>query len=66
MSQELMELLEAEQEAIRKAEDAIHKLNGPQPVTEESKEEADKALAERIAAHERVMDCRRRHPDEAA
>lgn len=54
MCEELMCLLEAEQAAARNAEEAIHTLDGPQPLLDAPKEKAERALAARIAAHERV------------
>ena len=61
MSEELRRLLEAEQEAIRKAEEALHNLDGPQPTPGALGETAEQALAERIAAHEAVNKHRAEH-----
>lgn len=54
MCEELIPLLEAEQAAAGKAEEAIHRLDGQQPVSDALREKAERTLAERIAVHERV------------
>ena len=61
MCDELKRLIEEEQAAIRRAEEAAHMLNGPQPVPPISQEEAALALRERIAARERVSEHRAEH-----
>jgi hypothetical protein len=61
MCAELKQLLDEEQEAIRRAEDAIHHLDGPQPVPDAAKAAAEQAVAERIATRERVSIHRTEH-----
>ena len=61
MNEELERLLEAEREAVRKAEEAINGLNGPQPVSEGKMRAAEQFLAERVAAHEAVSKYRAEH-----
>ena len=61
MCEELRQLIEEAQAAIRRADEAAQMLSGPQPVPPARRQEAELALGGRVAAHERVGKHRAEH-----